>query len=77
MRGMADKPKHNWKSVQEVAAENECAERTVQKWCIENNVPYSGEGFRKTWKIAPKHEAAFKKRPKPGRRRQKKENTNL
>jgi hypothetical protein len=74
---MAENTKRNWKSVQEVAAENNCDARTVQKWCAENNVPYSGEGFRKTWKISARHEAAFKSRPKPGRRWTKKNNPNI
>ena len=60
------KPK--WKTVRQVALENNCAERTVQKWCEQNDVPYSGEGFRKTWEIHPEHEEQFKNRPKPGRR---------
>ncbi|MGP1595237.1 MAG: hypothetical protein ACTTH8_08345 [Treponema sp.] len=58
----------NWKTVKQVAQENNCNERTVQKWCTANDVPYSGNGFRKEWKIFPEHEKAFKERERPGRR---------
>ena len=58
----------NWKTVRQIAQENNCDERTVQKWCAANNVPYSGSGFRKQWEISAEHEKAFKERPRPGRR---------
>lgn len=58
----------NWKTVKQVAQENQCDERTVQKWCAANNVPYSGSGFRKQWEISAEYEKAFKERARPGRR---------
>ena len=57
-----------FKTVQQVAQENKCNDRTVQNWCLDNNVPYIGTGQRKQYMIYPEHEKAFKNRDKPGRR---------
>jgi len=57
-----------FKTVQQVAQENECESRTVQKWCLTNGVPYIGSGQRKQYMIYPEHEEKFKDREKPGRR---------
>jgi len=57
-----------FKTVQQVAQDNECETRTVQKWCLANNVPYIGSGQRKQYMIYPEHEEKFKEREKPGRR---------
>ena len=64
--GMSEKV--GFKSVQEVAAENGCNVRTVQKWCLANDVPYVGAGRGKRYLVSPEHGAAFAKREKPGRR---------
>jgi len=57
-----------FKTVQQVAQENKCKSRTVQKWCMANGVPYIGYGQGKQYIIYPEHEELFKKRQKPGRR---------
>jgi len=57
-----------FKTVQQVAQDNECEPRTVQKWCLANDVPYIGSGQRKQYMIYPEHENKFIKREKPGRR---------
>lgn len=57
-----------FKTVQQVAQENKCDDRTVQKWCLDNDVPYIGTDKRKQYMIYPEHEEGFKNREKPGRR---------
>jgi len=57
-----------FKTVQQVAQDNECEARTVQKWCLANDVPYIGSGQRKQYMIYPEHEERFEEREKPGRR---------
>ena len=62
-----------YKTVQQVAQEQQeqdkkCTERTVQKWCQANDVPYIGSGRRKQYLIYPEHEKKFIDREKPGRR---------
>jgi len=57
-----------FKTVQQIAKENECKSRTVQKWCQANGVPYIGYDRGKQYLIYPEHEEKFKEREKPGRR---------
>ena len=60
--------KDKFKTVQQVAQETQSADRTVQNWCSENDVPFLGSGKRKQYMIYPEHEEQFKNREKPGRR---------
>jgi hypothetical protein len=65
---MKEKAVAKFKTVQTVAQENDCDDRTVQKWCAANGVPYIGTGQRKQYMLYPDHEEEFKNRDKPGRR---------
>ena len=56
-----------FKTVQQVAQENKCNDKTVQNWCAANDVPYIGTG-RKQYMLYQEHEEGFKNREKPGRR---------
>jgi hypothetical protein len=58
----------SFKTVQQVAKENGCEERTVQLWCSKNDVPYVGTGKRKQYLLYPEHEKRFINREGPGRR---------
>lgn len=65
---MKEMSREQFKTVQQVAQENDCVVRTVQKWCADNNVPHIGTGQRKQYLIYPKQEVEFQSREKPGRR---------
>ena len=65
---MAENGAFGFRTVQEVAAENRCDDRTVQNWCRENGVPFIGSGRGKRYLIGLEHEEGFRGRPKPGRR---------